>query len=158
MVFAAAVPPYLRKTDDNPDGPLTDAKAKEMEAGLRADREAFFDQFTRDFFSAKGALKVSEAQRQAAIALCLQSDQQAALGCRQAFATTDFRADLQSVSVPTLVLHGDSDATVPFEGSGQRTHAAIAGSELVVLADAPHGCNASHADAFNRALLAFLKK
>lgn len=158
VVFAAAVPPYLRKTDDNPDGPLTDAKAKEMEAGLRADREAFFDQFTRDFFSAKGVLKVSEAQRQAAIALCLQSDQKAALGCMQAFATTDFRTDLQSVSVPTLVLHGDSDATVPFEGSGQRTHAAIAGSELVVLADAPHGCNASHADAFNRALLAFLEK
>lgn len=156
VVFAAAVPPYLRKSDDNPEGPLTDAKAKDMEAGLRADREAFFDQFTRDFFSANGELKVSEAQRQQAIALCLQSDQKAALGCMQAFATTDFRADLEKVTLPTLVVHGDSDATVPFEGSGKRTHAAIAGSELVVLADAPHGCNVSHAGEFNAALLAFL--
>src|SRR5690606_25719179 len=116
------------------------------------------DAFTRTFFSANSELKVSEAQRQEAIALCHQSDQTAALGCMEAFSTTDFRDDLAKVTVPTLVLHGDSDATVPFEGSGRRTHAAIAGSELVVLEDAPHGCNTSHVDAFNRALLDFLRK
>ena len=158
VVFAAAVPPCLMKSDDNPDGPLTPEKAREKEAGLKADRGKFFDAFTTNFFSAKGALKVTEAQRQEAIALCLQSDQAAALGCMQAFSTTDFRNDLEKVTVPTLVLHGDSDGTVPFEGSGKRTHAAIAGSELVLLRDAPHGCNASHAEEFNRALLAFLEK
>lgn len=158
VVFAAAVPPCLMKSADNPDGPLTPEKAKEKEAGLRADREQFFDGFTRTFFSAGGELKVTEAQRQDAIAMCRQSDQKAALGCMKAFGTTDFRDDLKQVRVPTLVLHGDSDATVPFEGSGQRTHAAIAGSELVLLRDAPHGCNVSHADAFNQALLDFLEK
>lgn len=56
------------------------------------------------------------------------------------------------------MIHGDSDATVPFEGSGKRTHEAIAGSELVVVADAPHGLNVSHAEEFNRALLAFLER
>ncbi len=156
VVFASAVPPYLMKTDDNPNGPLEPAKAKEMEAALRAGRPAFFDGFTRDFFGAKGVLKVTEAQRQEAIAVCLQSGEAAALGCMKAFATTDFREDLKAITVPSLVLHGDSDGTVPFEGSGKRTHAAIAGSELVVLKDAPHGCNASHADSFNAALLAFL--
>ena len=158
VVFASAVPPYLLKTDDNPDGPLTKEKAKEMEDGLKADRKTFFDQFTKDFFSAKGELKVTESQRQDALALCLQSDQTAALGCMKAFATTDFRDDLKRVKLPTLVIHGDSDGIVPFEGSGKRTHAAIAGSELVVLPDAPHGCNVSHADAFNAALLAFIGK
>jgi pimeloyl-ACP methyl ester carboxylesterase len=158
VVFASAVPPYLLKSDDNPEGPLTQDKADEMSGGLAKDREAFFDSFTRDFFSAKGKLKVTEDERQAAIALCHQSDQTAALGCMKAFATTDFRDDLKKVSVPTLVLHGDSDATVPFEGSGKRTHEAINGSELVVLNDAPHGCNTSHADDFNLALLDFLKK
>lgn len=158
VVFAAAVPPYLRKGPDNPDGPLTDDAAKEKEAALKADRDAFFDKFTRTFFSANEVLKVSEEERQAAIALCQQSDQAAALGCMKAFSTTDFREDLKKVTVPTLVLHGDSDATVPFEGSGKRTHAAIAGSELVVLKDAPHGCNASHAEEFNQALIAFLAK
>jgi len=158
VVFASAVPPYMLKTSDNPEGPLTQEKADEMREGLEKDRDTFFDGFTKDFFSANGELKVSEEERQAAIKLCQQSDQTAALGCMKAFGTTDFRGDLKKVTVPTLVLHGDSDGTVPFEGSGKRTHAAIAGSEVVVLKDAPHGCNASHADAFNKALLDFLKK
>lgn len=158
VVFAAAVPPYLLQSLDNPEGPLTQEKADEMRGGLEKDREAFFDGFTRDFFSANGKLMVAEDERQAAIALCHQSDQTAALGCMKAFATTDFRSDLKKVSVPTLVLHGDSDAIVPFEGSGERTHRAVSGSEVVILKGAPHGCNTSHADDFNLALLNFLKK
>ena len=75
-----------------------------------------------------------------------------------AFGTTDFRADLPKISVPTLVIHGDSDAIVPLKGSGQRTHEAVAGSELVVIEDAPHGFNTSHPDQFNAALLEFLAK
>ena len=129
-----------------------------MEGGLTQDRDAFFDGFTTAFFSAKGELKVSEQVRQDAIAVCKQSDQTAALGCMKAFATTDFRADLPNITVPTLVLHGDSDGIVPFECSGQRAHAAIKGSELVVLKDAPHGCNASHSDEFNKALIEFLAR
>ena len=130
VVFAAAVPPYLLKSDDNPDGPLTEEAATEMTEGLESDRTTFFDGFTRDFFSAAGELKVTEEQRQEAIVMCHQSDQKAALGCMEAFGTTDFREDLTTITVPTLVIHGDSDATVPFEGSGQRTHDAISGAEL----------------------------
>jgi non-heme chloroperoxidase len=158
VVFAAAVPPYLMQGPDNPEGPLTKEKAKEMEDGLKADRATFFDGFTRDFFSANGELKVSEQQRQEAIALCMQSDQTAALGAMKAFGTTDFRDDLTKISVPTLVIHGDADGIVPLEGSGQRTHAAIAGSTLVVVEGAPHGFNVSHADRFNSELLDFLKR
>lgn len=76
----------------------------------------------------------------------------------QAFGTTDFRHDLTRITVPTLVIHGDSDATVPFEGSGRRTHEAVAGPELVVVQDAPHGFNVSHAQEFNAALLEFLER
>jgi len=60
--------------------------------------------------------------------------------------------------VPTLVIHGDGDGTVPFEGSGARTHAAIAGSELVVIEGAPHGVTVSHADQWNAAVLQFLAR
>ena len=158
VVFASAVPPYLIQTPDNPEGALTKAKADEMESGLRADSDAFFDQFTKDFFSAKGQLKVTEQERQDALSVCLQSDQTAALGCMKAFATTDFRNDLAKVTVPTLVIHGDSDRIVPFEGSGKRTHAAIAGSTLVVVPDAPHGVNVSHPEVFNAELLKFLAR
>ena len=60
------------------------------------------------------------------------------------------------MNVPVLVLHGDADATVPFEGSGQRTHAAIPGSNLHVISGGPHGCNVSHATEWNNTLLGFL--
>lgn len=158
VVFAAAVPPCLMHEAGNPQGPLTPDAAKEMKQGLTEDRDAFFDEFTTGFFSAGDELAVSEEQRQEAIRLAHQSDQTAALRCMESFAYTDFREDLPTITVPTLVIHGDSDATVPFEGSGQRTHRAVAHSELVVLAGAPHGCNVSHAAEFNEALLDFISR
>ena len=157
VVFAAAVPPCLMKTADNPDGPLTPEKARQTKLALDLDRSAFFDHFTRDFFSASGTLQVTESQRGEAIALCQQSAQHAALACMDSFATTDFREDLKKVTVPTLVIHGDADAIVPIEGSGLRTHRAVLHSKLVTVNGAPHGLNVSHAQAFNDALLSFLR-
>ena len=157
VVFAAAVPPYLMKTADNPEGPLTPEKAQEKKAALEHDRSAYFEAFTQNFFSAHGVLQVTQAQRREALALCHQAAQQAALACMDSFANTDFRDDLKKITVPTLVIHGDADAIVPFEGSGQRTHRAVAHSQLVTVKGAPHGLNVSHAQAFNDALLSFLK-
>jgi len=158
VVFASAVPPYIMQTKDNPDGPLAKEEAAKMAADLTKDADGFYDGFTRKFFSVNGELKVSEQQRQDALALCKQADKKAALACMAAFGATDFREDLAKVSVPALVLHGDGDATVPFEGSGQRTHAALPGSELHVIADAPHGCNVSHPEEWNETLIRFLAK
>ncbi len=158
VVFASAVPPYLAQTDDNPDGPLDQATADGMEGGLKADRDSFFPEFVNNFFSVDGKLLATSAQVEDAVVMSQQSDQKAALGCMEAFATTDFRADLTKITVPTLVIHGDGDAVVPFAGSGKRTHAAIAGSELAVLQGAPHGCNVTHAEQFNRALVDFLAR
>ncbi|CAB4925649.1 unannotated protein [freshwater metagenome] len=156
VVFASAVPPYMAKTPGNPDGPLPLTEAGKMTAALTANQEKFYDDFTTEFFSANGVLQVTEKQRQEALALALQSSKVAALACMTAFGNTDFRDDLPNVNKPALILHGDSDATVPFEGSGKRTHEALTGSALHLIPGAPHGCNVSHADEFNRALLDFL--
>jgi pimeloyl-ACP methyl ester carboxylesterase len=157
VVFAAAVPPFLLHTADNPEGPLSAEKSRASRAALEHDRSSFFDEFTKNFFSANGVLKVTDFQRAEATALCQQSAPHAALACMDAFSMTDFRDDLKKVAVPTLVIHGDADAIVPIEGSGLRTHRAIAHSKLVRIAGAPHGMNVSHAQEFNAALLAFLK-
>jgi len=156
VVFAAAVTPCLMQTADNPDGPLTPGKAQEKSAAFERDRSAYFEQFTTAFFSADGALQVTEAQRREAIVLCEQSAQHAALACMESFATTDFREDLKKLTVPVLVIHGGADAIVPFEGSAQRTHRAVPHSTLIEVKGAPHGLNVSHALAFNDALLTFL--
>jgi len=158
VVFASAVPPFLLKAPNNPDGPLETSEAAKMTAGLTINREEFFDDFITKFYSVDGQLVVTEAQRQQAIALAAQASKLAALESMTAFAVTDFREDLASVTVPTLVIHGDSDATVPFAGSGARTHAAIPGSELVLIAGGPHGVTVSHAAEWNQAVLAFLAK
>jgi pimeloyl-ACP methyl ester carboxylesterase len=157
VVFASAIPPALLQSDSNPDGPLDEESAGQLRKGLENDRDGFFDEFLTKFFSADGELKVAEEKRQEALAVAKQSDQQAALECMDAWGT-DFRDDVAQVAVPALVIHGDSDAIVPFEGSGKRTHAAIEDSDLVVIEGGPHGINASHPREFNEALLAFLAK
>ena len=60
-------------------------------------------------------------------------------------------------NIPTLIIHGDSDATVPYEYSGKLTHEAIPNSKVTLIKGGPHGLNATHAKEFNEALLLFLK-
>jgi len=155
-VLAAAVPPYLLKTDDNPEGGLPEEDAQGMEDGFKGGREEFLDGFVTDFFSVDGELRVSEEERQKALALAEPARDEAVLTCIDSFARTDFRGDLAKITVPTLVIHGDSDAIVPFEVSGKRSAESIANSSLVVVEGAPHGFNVSHAEEFNAAVLDFL--
>ena len=157
-VLASAVPPYLYQADDNPDGALDDATIKQFQGGVTGDRLAFLDGFATTFFSADGELKVSEPQRLYARDIAAFASPKGTLDCITAFARTDFRGDVARVTVPTLVIHGDSDAVVPFEASGKRSHEAIAGSELVLIKGGPHAINATHSDEFNAALLAFLAR
>jgi len=155
-VFAAAVPPFLYKTAGNPGGGLDDATIGQFEAGVKKDRLAFLDGFTKNFFSVRGKQVIGEQQRDYARDIAAFASPKGTLDCIGAFGRTDFRGDLEKFKMPTLVLHGDADAIVPFEVSGKRTHAAIAGSMLALIKDAPHGLNATHPEEFNRALIGFL--
>lgn len=158
LVFAGAVPPCLHKRADNPEGVLDDATIAKLQEGVRKDRQAFLEEFTTNFFSVDGQLKVSEPQRRYARDIAAMASPKGTLDCIAAFGRTDFREDLKHIRVPTLVLHGGADAIVPLEASGGRTHKAIAGSTLKVIPGAPHGFNVSHAEAFNEILLGFLGK
>ena len=93
VVFAGAIPPCLLKDDEHPDGGLDLDTVAGMQQQLRADREGFFDGFTRNFFSAGGELKVTEEQRQQALALAAQADLHAAAECIASW-VTDFTGDL----------------------------------------------------------------
>jgi len=155
-VLASAVPPYLYKSQDNPDGGLDDATIAEFENGVRGDRIAFLDGFTTNFFSAGDELKTSEVQRTYARDIAAFASPKATLDCIAAFGRTDFRGDVAKVTVPTLVIHGDSDGIVPFEVSGKRSAELIPGARLVLIEGGPHAINATHADQFNTALLEFL--
>jgi non-heme chloroperoxidase len=157
-VLASGVPPYLLKSADNPEGALDEAGAADMQAGVRKDRAAFFADFFPGFFSAGKKLMVSQHQVAYAQAIAAWASPKGTVDCIHAFTFTDFRDDLAAVTIPTLILHGDSDNIVPFENSGQRTAAAIPHSELVVLKDGPHAIGVSHPEEFNHALLEFLRQ
>jgi len=156
-VLAAAVPPYLYKSADNPDGGLDDATIAQFEEGVKRDRLAFLDGFTRMFFGAGDRTDlVSEPERLYNGQIAAFASPKGTLDCIAAFGRTDFRSDLAKIKVPTLIIHGDADAIVPFEVSGKRSHAAIAGSRLVLVPGGPHGLNVTHPQQFNQALLEFL--
>jgi non-heme chloroperoxidase len=156
-VLAAAVPPYLLKSGDNPDGGLDKATIAQFEGGVKGDRLAFLDEFTKGFFAAGDRTDlISEPQRIYARDIAAFASPKGTLDCIAAFGRTDFRKDAARISVPTLVIHGDSDAIVPFEVSGKRSHELIENSRLILVEGGPHGLNATHADEFNRALLEFL--
>lgn len=157
-VLAGAVPPYLYKSADNPDGGLDDATIKGFQDGVKGDRLAFLDTFTTTFFtSGEKTDLVSEEFRLYNRDIAAFASPKGTLDCISAFSYTDFRGDLAEFNVPTLILHGDADAIVPVEISGQKAHERIAGSQLVVIEGGPHGFNATHAKEFNEALLRFLK-
>jgi non-heme chloroperoxidase len=157
-VLAAAVPPYLYKSADNPDGGIDDATIAQFEEGVKKDRLAFLDGFTHQFFAAGDRTDlVSEPFRLYCRDIAAFASPKGTLDCIAAFSRTDFRGDLEKMRLPTLVIHGDSDGIVPFEVSGKRSHESIPGSRLELIKGGPHGLNATHAEPFNRALLQFLK-
>ena len=156
-VLAAAVPPYLYQSEDNPEGGLDDATIRQFEEGVREDRIAFLDEFVTNFFAVGDRHDlISEPARLYHREIAEFASPKGTLDCIAAFGRTDFREDLAKIDVPTLVIHGDSDAIVPFEVSGRRSHETLANSSLEFIEGAPHGFNTTHAKRFNRALLDFL--
>ncbi|WP_426445314.1 alpha/beta fold hydrolase [Paenibacillus sp. S-38] len=157
-VFAASVVPYFYKSDEHPEGGLDEAAIQSFQAGIKADRIAFLESFTKNFFAAGGRTDlVSEPFRHYNLEIASFASPKGTLDCIDAFGRTDFRQDAAKFNIPTLVIHGDSDAIVPVEVSGQRAHDLIPGSRLVVIKGGPHGLNATHPEEFNAALIEFLR-
>ena len=78
-------------------------------------------------------------------------------GCCHAIPKIDFTSRLNEIRCPTLVIVGEQDAGTPVE-MAREIHAAIPGSELVVIPCAAHLSNLEQPEAFNRALTGFLAK
>ena len=156
-VFIAAVPPFLLKTADNPEG--VDAGVFEgIEKAVAADRYAFFTDFFKNFYNTDLFLgkRVSEDVVHASWNLAAGASATASLACVPTW-FEDFRENLKRVDVPTLVIHGDDDRIVPLAAAGQRTAKLVKGAQLVVIKGGPHCITWTHADEMNAALLAFLK-
>ena len=155
-VIIGGVPPYMLKTDDNPDG--VDASVFEgIKKAVAADRYAFFAEFFKNFYNTDLFLgkRVSEQVVQASWNLAAGASATASLACVPTW-LEDFRDDLARVDVPTLVIHGDDDRIVPLAAAGKRAAELIKGARLVVIEGGPHCITWTHAEEVNAELLAFL--
>ncbi len=155
--LVASVVPYMLKTSDNPDG-TEKAVFDKMTEGMKDDRAAFFAGFFKHFFGV-GLLAhpVSEELLDWARSQAMLASLKATLECAKSFATTDFRPDLAAFSVPTLIIHGTDDKTVPIDASGRAAAIGISGSTLIEYDGAPHGLFATDKHQLTQDLLNFLR-
>lgn len=157
VALVAAITPYLLKTADNPHG--VDASVFDgIKEGLTADRLAFIAAFFENFYNADTLLGKGLSKELVAHSwnIAAGASPTGTLACVSAW-LTDFRKDLQGVTIPTLVIHGDDDRILPIESTGPRAHELVTGSQLVVIKGGPHGLTWTHADQVNTALLGFLR-
>ena len=157
-VIIGGVPPFLLKTDDNPEGVDASVFAG-IKKAVAADRYAFFTEFFKNFYNTDLFLgkRVSEQVVQAGWNIAVGSSATASLACVPTW-HEDFRKDLARVDVPTLVIHGDDDRLVPIAAAGLRAAKLIKGARLMVVKGGPHGITWTHADEVNAELLAFLSE
>ena len=155
-VIIGGVPPFLLKTDDNPEG--VEASVFEgIQNAVARDRYAFFTEFFKNFYNTDLLLgtRVSEQVLQASWNLAAGASATASLACVPTW-HEDFRKDLARVDVPALIIHGDQDRIVPAEVSGLRTAKLIQGARLKIIKGGPHCIPWTHADEVNAELLSFL--
>ena len=155
-VLVSAVPPFMLKTEDNPDG-LPKGMFDKMAQQMRNDRIGFLDDFGKDFFGVTLINKpLSAPLLENYRNLCAAASPRATLECATAFATTDFREEMVAVNVPTLVIHGDSDKTVPIEISSEKSAKLIPDCRYLRYDNAPHGLFYTDRDKLNNDLVEFI--
>jgi pimeloyl-ACP methyl ester carboxylesterase len=156
-ILVASIVPYMLKTADNPHGvdqPTFDGMAE----AIQADRPKFWATFFRNFYGVSMmSHPVSDEVLEWSCDVAMQGSLKATLACAESFATTDFRRELASFTVPTLLIHGTGDQIVPITASARPAAAGIANSTLVEYDDGPHGLYASHKERLIDDVLAFLR-
>ena len=151
----SSVVPYMPQTDDNPDG----VPQKQLDAIVQSvteDRATFFGTFFKQFYGV-GMIShpVSSEVIQASWNVAMTASLKATIAAAQAFGSTDFRSDLPSFTVPTLVLHGTSDTVVP-PVIGSNAAKGIASAQYVEYDGEPHGLFMTATDRLAKDLLTFL--
>ncbi len=158
IVLVSSVPPFMLQTEDNPGG-VPIAVFDGIRAGSLADRSQLYRELADGpfFGNNRQGATVSQGVRDAFWRQGMQAGHRNAYESIAAFSATDFRSDLDSFNVPTLVIHGDDDQVVPFEVGGKASAQRIKNATLTVYTGAPHGITDTHKEQLSGDLLAFLR-
>jgi non-heme chloroperoxidase len=157
-VLMGAIPPFLLKTDDNPDG-VEQSVFDDIKAAVIADRPAYFKNFLNNSYNVDvlAGTRVSDQAWHNSFNVALTVSAHAAHACIDAW-LTDFRDDLPMIDVPVLLIHGDADRILPYPNTAKRLPGLIKDLTVVTVKGGPHNIAWTHPDVVNPALLDFLKK
>jgi non-heme chloroperoxidase len=156
-VLVSAVTPVMVQSESNPEGvPLS--VFDEIRANTATNRAQFFEDFTMPFygFNREGAT-VSQGIRDNWWRQGMMGGIKAHYDGIAAFSEFDFTADLKSVTIPVLVLHGEDDQVVPYAISGPKAAALLQNGKLISYPGFPHGMPATEAATINADILAFIQ-
>jgi pimeloyl-ACP methyl ester carboxylesterase len=156
VVLISSVLPYMLQTADHPEGVPQNA-FDEMLKAIAADRPSFIEGFNKDFYGI-GLMNqpVTDAYLANALTQAMNASPIATAECAKAFSSTDFRQDMAMINVPTLIIHGDEDKTVPIKATGELAAKLIPGAVFKVYAGAPHGLWFTEKDTLNQDLIDFI--
>lgn len=156
VVLVSAVVPYMLKTPDNPDGTPKEM-FDEFVQKIKEDRPAFMDTFGKVFYGVN-LIKhpVSSEFLHWSWRITTSCSPQATIDCIGAFSETDFRQDAAAINVSTLIIHGDSDKTVPIDASARQAVRLIPNAKLIEYEGAPHGLFYTEKERLNKDLLEFI--
>jgi non-heme chloroperoxidase len=151
-----AIPPYLLKTEDNPEG-VDGAVFDQIKAAIATDRYAWFKDFFDNFYNTDTLMpdRISEQAWQASFNVAAGASPFASYACVDTW-LTDFRGDLAKIDIPVLVVHGTDDRILPFEATAARLPDLIDDVKLVAVEGGPHNIAWTHPDDVNDALLDFI--
>jgi len=156
-VLMGAIPPFLLKTGDNPEG-VDKSVFDQIKSAVLADRPAYFKDFLDNFYNVDvlGGTRISDQAWQDSFIVATGASPYAAWACVDTW-LTDFRADLPTIDVPTLLIHGDADRILPYPATAARLPGLIKDLTVVTVEGGPHNVAWTHPDVVNPALLDFVR-
>lgn len=157
-VLISSITPYMLQTESNLGG-VPQETFDDMVKGIQHDRIGFLDDFGKTFFDVNRLNKpLSGPLLEYYRMLCSTASHRATVECAKAFAGTDFREEMKSVNVPTLIIHGDADKTVPIDPTGKQSAAAVPSNTFIIYEGAAHGLFYTERKKLNTDLLNFISK
>jgi non-heme chloroperoxidase len=156
-VLFGAIPPFLLKTHDNPDG-VDGSVFEGIKEIVLKDRYVWFKQFFDDFYNVDKLApeRISEQAWQASFNVACMGSAYSSYACVDAW-LTDFRDDLPKIDIPTLVMHGTEDRILPFDSTAGRLSDLIDDVTVIPVENGPHNIGWTHPEVVNPILLAFLE-
>ncbi len=156
VVLVSSVLPYLLQTNDNEEGVEVEVFDDIVEQ-VKEDRISFLEKFGKTFFGVNLLNHpVSDPLLNYYLQLASMASGRATKQSAIAFAKTDFREDILSIHVPTLIIHGDADKTVPIQASSHRLASMLPSAKYIVYEGAPHGLFYTEKERLNKDLVEFI--